>query len=28
MLDVAVAKDLSEEFIPGEEAVSTGDEPV
>jgi len=28
MLDVATAEDLSKEFIPGEEAVSTGDEPV
>ncbi len=28
MLDVAAAKDLYEEFILGEEAVSTGDEPV
>jgi hypothetical protein len=28
MLDVAEAENLSEEFIPGEEAVSTGDEPV
>jgi len=28
MLDVASGEDLSEELIPGEEAVSTGDEPV
>jgi hypothetical protein len=28
MLDAATVEDLSEEFIPGEEAVSTGDEPV
>jgi len=28
MLDVAAVEDISEEFIPGEEAVSTGDEPV
>ncbi len=28
MLDVVAAENLSEEFIPGEEAVSTGDEPV
>ncbi len=28
MLDVASAEDLSGELIPGEEAVSTGDEPV
>jgi len=28
MFDVASAEDLSEELIPGEEAVSTGDEPV
>ncbi len=28
MLDVAAAEDLSEEFIPGEEPVPTGDEPV
>jgi hypothetical protein len=28
MLDVATAEDLSKEFIPGEEAVSTGDEPM
>jgi hypothetical protein len=28
MLDVALAEDLSEELIPSEEAVSTGDEPV
>jgi len=27
MLDVAAAEDLSKEFIPGEEPVSTGDEP-
>ncbi len=28
MLDVASGEDLSEELIPGEEAVSTGDEPM
>jgi hypothetical protein len=28
MLDIASAEDLSEELIPGEEAVSTSDEPV
>jgi hypothetical protein len=28
MLDVALGEDLSEEFIPSEEAVSTGDELV
>jgi hypothetical protein len=28
MLDVASGEDLSEELILGEEAVSTGDEPV
>jgi len=28
MFDVALAEDLSEELIPGEEVVSTGDEPV
>jgi hypothetical protein len=28
MLDVASAEDLSEELIPGEETVLTGDEPV
>jgi len=28
MLDVTSGEDLSKELIPGEEAVSTGDEPV
>jgi hypothetical protein len=28
MLDVALEEDLSEELVPGEEAVSTGDEPM
>jgi hypothetical protein len=28
MLDVASVEDLSEELIPGEEVVSTGDEPM